>query len=192
MYTKLDAEKVAAIVEQHAPPVPDKAESNRYLFTVKVVLAESLGSAADHRQRSHDPFLILSDHVGHRVAKTRTLYETNDPRWDETFDVSVRGDLWLRATIYHRNLVEEHEIVARAYIHLNPPDFSDYLPRDVWLRLEGKNEQPLDSRLLLRISMEGEKDDIRFYFGRAFRFLKRAENDMTRLIVDKVRLLLLR
>jgi len=38
----------------------------------------------------------------------------------------------------------------------------------------------------LRISMEGEKDDIRFYFGRAFRSLKRAEGDMVRTMVDKV------
>ena len=41
-------------------------------------------------------------------------------------------------------------------------------------------------RLLLRVSMEGEKDDIQFYFGRAFRALKRAENDMTRRIVETV------
>lgn len=37
--------------------------------------------------------------------------------------------------------------------------------------------------------MEGEKDDIQFYFGRAFRALKRAEKDMTRKIVDTVSLL---
>ncbi|KAK4701807.1 hypothetical protein P7C70_g4424, partial [Phenoliferia sp. Uapishka_3] len=184
MYNKLDADKVAKIVEEHQPVISGQAVVNsRYLFTVKVVLAENLRTG---ERRKQDPFLILSDHVGHRVAKTRTLYETNDPRWDETFDVSVRGDLWLRATIYNRNLVEDHDIIARAYIHLNPPDFADYLPRDVWLRLEGTNEQPLESRVLLRISMEGEKDDIRFYFGRAFRFLKRSENDMTRLIVDKM------
>jgi rubrerythrin len=41
-------------------------------------------------------------------------------------------------------------------------------------------------RLLLRVSMEGEKDDIQFYFGRAFRALKRGENDMTRRIVETV------
>jgi rubrerythrin len=47
-------------------------------------------------------------------------------------------------------------------------------------------------RLLLRVSMEGEKDDIQFYFGRAFRALKRAENDMTRRIVETVVPVLLR
>jgi hypothetical protein len=34
--------------------------------------------------------------------------------------------------------------------------------------------------------MEGEKDDIQFYFGRAFRSLKRAESDMLRIFIDKV------
>jgi hypothetical protein len=34
--------------------------------------------------------------------------------------------------------------------------------------------------------MEGEKDDIQFYFGRGFRSLKRAEADMLRIFIDKV------
>ncbi|KAM0747772.1 hypothetical protein T439DRAFT_304877 [Meredithblackwellia eburnea MCA 4105] len=185
MYTKLDAERVSTILAPYEAPPPPPTQS-RYLFTVKVVLGENLVPTGRKSGGTLDPFLILSDPAGHRVAKTRTLYETNDPRWDETFDVSVKGDLWLRATVYNRNLMDEHDIVARAFIHLNPPEFGDYLPRDVWLRLESVSEQRLDSRLLLRISMEGEKDDIRFYFGRAFRFLKRAEGDMTRMIVDKM------
>ena len=40
----------------------------------------------------------------------------------------------------------------------------------------------------MRISMEGERDDIQFHFGRAFRWLKRTESDMVRTFVDKVRL----
>lgn len=34
--------------------------------------------------------------------------------------------------------------------------------------------------------MEGEKDDIQFYFGRGFRSLKRAEGDMVRIFIDKM------
>jgi hypothetical protein len=34
--------------------------------------------------------------------------------------------------------------------------------------------------------MEGERDDIQFYFGKAFRTLKRTERDMTRRITEKV------
>src|SRR5262249_8086983 len=49
-----------------------------------------------------------------------------------------------------------------------------------WLDLDTQG------RLLLRVSMEGESDDIQFYFGKAFRTLKRCERDMTRKITDKV------
>lgn len=187
MYTALDADKVARIVEMNAPPPPPKKGPNRYLFTVKIVLGENLVGPNGSPKSKVDPFLILSDPRGNRVAKTRTLYETNDPRWEETTDIPVLGDLWLKATVYHRNLVDEHEPIARAYIHLNPAVYSDFLPKDVWLDLEDSNQKKMASRILLRISMEGEKDDIQFYFGRAFRSLKRAEDDMTRTIVDKVR-----
>lgn len=195
MYNTLDADKVSRIVELNTPPPPPSAAPTqpRFLFTVKIVHCENLSPpSGNSRSKKLDPFLILSDPAGYRVAKTRTLYETNDPRWDETLDVSVKGDLWLRATVYHRNLVDHHDHVGCAYIHLDPKKFSDFLAKDVWFRLEDQNRQPLDARLLLRISMEGEKDDIRFYFGRAFRSLKRAEGDMVRTMVDKVRLLTIR
>lgn len=52
---------------------------------------------------------------------------------------------------------------------------------DLWLDLDS------NGRILLRISMEGEKDDIQFYFGRAFRSLKRGEGEMVRIFIDKVR-----
>nr|CRX79212.1 hypothetical protein ls5931a1_00048 [Leucosporidium scottii] len=179
MYNTLDADKVSRIVEINAPPPPPQSGPPSYLFTVKIVLGEDLMPPEGHsRTKRLDPFLILSDPNGFRVAKTRTLYETNDPRWDETIDVSVKGDLWLRATVYNRNLVDHHDNIGCAYIHLDPKKFSDFLTKDLWFQLEDSHRKPLDSRLSLRISMEGEKDDIQFYFGRAFRSLKRAENDM--------------
>jgi hypothetical protein len=54
------------------------------------------------------------------------------------------------------------------------------MPREYWLDLDTQG------RLLLRVSMEGERDDIQFYFGKSFRTLKRTERDMTRKITDKV------
>jgi hypothetical protein len=54
------------------------------------------------------------------------------------------------------------------------------MPREYWLDLDTQG------RLLLRVSMEGERDDIQFYFGKAFRTLKRSERDMTRSITDKL------
>jgi hypothetical protein len=63
---------------------------------------------------------------------------------------------------------------------LDPIHFMDFLPREFWLDLDTQG------RLLLRVSMEGERDDIQFHFGKAFRHLKRTERDMVRNVTDKV------
>lgn len=188
MYTAVDADKVASLTR--ANPSTSLAKQaqlthSRNLFTVKIVLGEGLATA-DGVSRV-DPFVTLSDERGLRIAKTRTLYETTEPRWAETFDISVEGKMWIAATVWDRNLVDQHEMLGRTYLALDPSPgsiFNDFLPHDLWKDLD------TTGRLLLRVSMEGEKDDIQFYFGRAFRSLKRAENDMTRVIVDKVKLLL--
>ncbi|KAG0145343.1 hypothetical protein CROQUDRAFT_658787 [Cronartium quercuum f. sp. fusiforme G11] len=181
MYNSIDADNVAKMIHKYEPEQQDRrmVQSASFLFTVKVVAAEGL-VGADGTVHKIDPFLTLSDERGNRIAKTRTLYETTSPRWNETFDISVRGSLWLAATIYKQTLVEKHEVVGRAFLHLHPKAFDDFLAHDLFLDLDTQG------RVIIRVSMEGEKDDIQFYFGRAFRSLKRAETDMVRMIIDKI------
>lgn len=85
-------------------------------------------------------------------------------------------------SIRDRSLVGKHDIVSRSYICLDPRRYGDFLAHDLWLDLD-----PV-GRILVRISMEGEQDDILFFFGRAFRSLKRTEGDMVRIFIDKVRI----
>lgn len=98
---------------------------------------------------------------------------------EETFDISADSALWIVANVCDRALVGKHDIIGRAPVCLDPRQFGDFLTHDIWLGLDSAG------RILLRISMEGEKDDIQFYFGRAFRSLKRTEGDMGRVFVDK-------
>ena len=205
MYNQIQADKLAEIIETQAPPVPSKNEDPRFLFTVKIALAENLVPLDSSPSSMLDTFVTLSDQDGHRLAKTRTIYETLNPRcrssrrcirynsvrnlplcdlWltgDETFDISVEKPLWLMVSIRDRALVGKHDTVGREYICLDPKRFGDFLVHDLWLNLD------TSGRILLRVSMEGEKDDIQFYFGRAFRSLKRSEGDMVRIFIDKVR-----
>ncbi|KAI0052473.1 hypothetical protein FA95DRAFT_1483448 [Auriscalpium vulgare] len=180
MYNQMQADKLADVIAESAPPVPTKNELPRFLFTVKVVTAEGLVPLDASPSSTLDTFVTLSDEAGHRLAKTRTIYETNDPRWDETFDISVDKALWLMVSVRDRALVGKHDTVGREYICLDPRRYGDFLVHDVWLDLDSAG------RILLRISMEGEKDDIQFYFGRAFRSLKRGEGDMVRIFIDKM------
>ena len=99
---------------------------------------------------------------------------------DETFDISVDKALWLMVSVRDRALVGKHDTIGRAYLCLDPRRFGDFLAHDLWMDLDSQG------RILVRVSMEGEKDDIQFYFGRAFRSLKRAEADMLRIFIDKV------
>ncbi|KAF7307798.1 hypothetical protein MKEN_01139900 [Mycena kentingensis (nom. inval.)] len=179
MYNQAQADKIAEIVAQ-APPVPSKTENEKYLFSVKICIAEGLVPLDSSPTSKLDTFVTLSDEAGMRLAKTRTIYESLNPRWDETFDISVEKPLWLMVSVRDRALVGKHDTVGRAYLCLDPRRFGDFLTHDLWMDLDSQG------RVLVRISMEGEKDDILFYFGRAFRSLKRAESDMLRIFIDKL------
>lgn len=180
MYTQMEADKKMEVL-LNAPPVPEKTEhTDRFLFTVKIVIAEGLVPLDSSPSSKLDTFVTLSDEQGNRLAKTRTIYETLNPRWDETFDMTVEKPLWLMVSVRDRALIGKHDTVGRAYICLDPRRYGDFLTHDQWMDLDTQG------RILIRISMEGEKDDLQFFFGRAFRSLKRAESDMVRVFIDKV------
>ena len=127
-----------------------------------------------------DPYVVLGDEYQKRLAKTRIIYRNLNPRWDETVDITTQGPLNIIATVWDWDTLGDHDCVGRASLKLDPSHFGDFLPREYWLDLDTQG------RILLRVSMEGERDDIQFYFGKAFRTLKRTERDMTRKITDKV------
>ncbi|KAK3329011.1 hypothetical protein B0H66DRAFT_507067 [Apodospora peruviana] len=151
---------------------------NQYVFTIKIVEAEDL-KACDPSGTS-DPYVVLCDEYQKRLAKTRIIMRNLNPRWDESVDITVSGALNIIATIWDYDTFGDHDFVGRTSLKLDPVHFSDYLPREFWLDLDTQG------RLLLRVSMEGERDDIQFHFGKAFRHLKRTERDMVRKITDKL------
>ncbi|CAG8562263.1 3276_t:CDS:10 [Acaulospora colombiana] len=177
----MEVEKLVSILYKSGETT-EAPERNKYLYTIKIVLAENL-LPLDNNGLS-DPYCVLTDEQGNRLVETRVIFETLNPRWDEAFDISIDSSedvtRKLCITVWDRDQVGSDDVCGRAGIYLDPTHFNDYLTHDIWLDLDTQG------RVLLRISMEGEKDDIRFYFGKAFRTLKRAQDDMIRLIVDRV------
>ncbi|KAL7421167.1 hypothetical protein Q5752_004052 [Cryptotrichosporon argae] len=174
LYQELRVDELASY-----QPVDEVVPTQKtFLFTVKIVLAEGL--VHEGSSKAPDAFIVLSDEHGNRYAKTRTVYAEFDPRWDETFDVPVRGPAWFMITARHRSLAGKHDVLGRALLLLDPQEHTNLVSKDVLL--------PLDSagQVLVRLSVEGERDDIQFHFGRAFRWLKRTEADMVRVFVDKM------
>jgi C2 domain len=174
----MNVDACAEVLAKIAPPKEKQRRPSKYVFTIKIVEAEEL-KACDPNGTS-DPYVVLGDEYQKRLAKTRVVMRNLNPRWDESVDITVQGALNIIATVWDWDTFGDHDYVGRTSLKLDPAHFSDYMPREYWLNLDTQG------RLLLRVSMEGERDDIQFYFGKAFRLLKRTERDMTRKITDKV------
>lgn len=95
IYTHMKVDKIAETIERSAPPVPEKQEKPRFLFTVKIVIAEGLVPLDSSPSAKLDTFVTLSDEQGTRLAKTRTIYETNDPRCETSSPCPCIGQLIL-------------------------------------------------------------------------------------------------
>ncbi|CAK7565426.1 MAG: hypothetical protein SEPTF4163_003343 [Sporothrix epigloea] len=162
----------------NGPTKPVDRRNAKYVFTIKIVEAEDL-KACDPTGTS-DPYVVLGDEYQKRLAKTRIIMRNLNPRWDESVEITVSGPLNIIATIWDYDTFGDHDFVGRTSLKLDPLHFGDYLPREFWLDLDTQG------RLLLRVSMEGERDDIQFHFGKAFRHLKRTERDMVRKVTDKL------
>ncbi|KAK0618234.1 hypothetical protein B0T17DRAFT_537307 [Bombardia bombarda] len=174
----MNVDGCAEVLLKAEGPKPQVKRPAKYVFTIKIVEAEDL-KACDPNGTS-DPYVVLCDEYQKRLAKTRIIMRNLNPRWDESIDITVSGPLNIIATIWDYDTFGDHDFVGRTSLKLDPIHFSDYLPREFWLDLDTQG------RLLLRVSMEGERDDIQFHFGKAFRHLKRTERDMVRKITDKL------
>ncbi|KAI1489269.1 hypothetical protein F5X96DRAFT_670856 [Biscogniauxia mediterranea] len=174
----MNVDACVAILEKVDGPRRQVRRPAKYVFTIKIVEAEEI-KACDPNGTS-DPYVVLVDEYQKRLHKTRIVMRTLNPRWDESVDVTVSGPLNISATIWDYDTFGDHDFVGRTSLKLDPIHFSDYLPREFWLDLDTQG------RILIRVSMEGERDDIQFYFGKAFRHLKRTERDMVRKITDKL------
>jgi C2 domain/MUN domain len=176
---EINVDACMEVIQRHNPPATQRQRKNTsFVFTIKIVEAEDL-KACDINGLS-DPYVVLTDEYQKRLSKTRVIMNNLNPRWDDTVDIVTKSPLNIIATIWDWDNFGDHDYVGRTSLKLDPAHFSDFMPREYWMDLDTQG------RLLLRVSMEGERDDIQFYFGRTFRTLKRTERDMTRKITDKL------
>ncbi|KLJ06702.1 hypothetical protein EMPG_17813 [Blastomyces silverae] len=174
----INVDACADVLAKHTPPALQRPRKiTNYVFTVKIVEAEDL-KGCDMDGLS-DPYVSLADE-SQRIFKTRIIYDNLNPRWDDSVDIITKGPQNIIATVWDWDAVGSHDYMGRTALKLDPAHFSDFVPREYWLDLDTQG------RILLRVSMEGERDDIQFYFGKAFRTLKRTEREMTRKTTEKL------
>ncbi|KAI8333569.1 hypothetical protein BC941DRAFT_433809 [Chlamydoabsidia padenii] len=178
LYQIMDVDEIADYLRENGGTTIEKEDQVNFLYSIKAVRAENL-QPLDSNGLS-DPYVIF-EIDGKQVCRTRTVYETLNPRWDQTFDLWLGNEtVSVLGVVYDEDLLSAHDECGVAWFKLSPEYFDDYQSHELVLDLHPQG------KLVLRITMEGEKDDIQFWFGKAFRTLKRAENDAAGLIVDRM------
>lgn len=153
-------------------------DPSNYLYSVKIVRAENIPPL--DKNGLSDPYIVLE--IDSKVIfRTRTVYETLNPRWDQAFDICLQNKIVkVLALVYDEDLFGADEECCGGWFELDSNVYSDFQihEKEINLKPQGK--------LVVRIGMEGERDNIQFWFGKALRMLKRAESDAATLIIDRV------
>lgn len=91
LYNLIQVDRVTETLSTY-PTVPEKVERPKFLFMVKIVMAENLVPLDSSPTSLLDTFVTLSDEAGNRLVKTRTIYETLNPRCVCFYFINVSTD----------------------------------------------------------------------------------------------------
>ena len=119
------------------------------------------------------------------LTSSRDVNETVNPTWDETHTVILPPVDRLEIAVYSKNILTSDEVDGTAIIDLSSGTrlrrkLADYQTHDVYLELEPQG------RVLLRLTLEGEKEDVDFWFRRTNERLVRTRDTFLRSLTAKV------
>lgn len=185
LYQVMHVDQVAQYLRENTTPQNTyRSKKNSFLYSIRVVKAENL-QPMDNNGVS-DPYVTF-EIDGKMIARTKTVYETLHPRWDQEFDIWLSEDaVDVCVIVNDEDFISADEECGVAWFTLSPKYAEMYQKDDLVLNLSPQGS------LVLRINIESEKNDIQFWFGKAFRTLKTTETDAAWLIVDKVSIRLIK
>lgn len=177
----LDPEMISNTVNRHDPASQRKYTS--HIFSLRLIKAENLKSANSSSNPSNmHPYITLIDTLARKtIGKTRTINNTNNPDWDEEFEVTLPANstLTVSVTVWDER-IGTHSICGRSLLQLDPLRFKhDGIPQEIYLDLDSQG------RVLVEVAVESEREDAIFVLGRAHRSLKRSQERIIKLIVEK-------
>ncbi|KAI8621915.1 hypothetical protein BC830DRAFT_1163383 [Chytriomyces sp. MP71] len=119
------------------------------------------------------------------MARTRVIADSINPIWDEAFTMLLPPITRLEIMVYSKNLITNDPLCGQASLDLSETSrlkrkLADHHTHDVFLELEPQG------RLLLRLTLEGEEEDVEFWFRRAREKLGRTRNDFVRSLCTKI------
>ncbi|KAJ3203099.1 hypothetical protein HDU67_010392, partial [Dinochytrium kinnereticum] len=120
------------------------------------------------------------------LARTRVVHDSVNPSWDETFTTLLPPVTHLEVSVFSRNLLTADELCGKAVMDFDPKasrlrrKLADHMTHDVFLDLEPQG------RVLMRVALEGEEEDVDFWFRRTRERLMRTRDDFVRALCVKI------
>ncbi|OUM69158.1 hypothetical protein PIROE2DRAFT_57650 [Piromyces sp. E2] len=114
------------------------------------------------------------------LARSSVVHDSVNPIWDETFQISVLPTKAIEILVYNKtSFLTSDELCGKKVVRLSS-GWCDHQTHDIWIKLEPQG------RLLIRITMDGEGEDLAFFFKNAKQRLMRALIDFLRALVHRI------
>ncbi|KAI8904792.1 hypothetical protein EDD86DRAFT_212795 [Gorgonomyces haynaldii] len=119
------------------------------------------------------------------LVRTRAISDSLNPSWEETHQIILPPVTRLEVAVFSKNLLTADEVAGTAIIDLSSGTrlrrkVLDYQTHDLYVELEPQG------RVLLRLTMEGEQEDVDFWFRRTNERLIRTRDDLLRSLTAKM------
>lgn len=188
MESKLESDKVSAVIQTHERRErrlsAARKKGKTYLFTITLIGAKNLKKSDKNSQIYAS---LVDQDTRSQIGKTRAVPSGLICMWNDTFEVKATDSRpkLLKATVWSGNQQTNHEMLGRAIVALDPKSFTrrEYGMRLLTIDLDGLP----GSQLQVMVTADVEQDDIRFFFGRALRYLKRTQDSMVNAVVGQFR-----
>ncbi|KAI8608102.1 hypothetical protein BC830DRAFT_37847 [Chytriomyces sp. MP71] len=120
------------------------------------------------------------------LARTRPVFDCINPVWEESFSMLLPPVSHLDVLIYSKNLISNNELCGKTIIDLSGrlsrlrQKLADHHTHDVYIEFAPQG------RGLVRMTLEGEQEDVEYWFRKSREKLKRTQNDLLRGLTTKV------
>ena len=114
------------------------------------------------------------------LVKSSVVHDSVNPIWDETFQISVLPTKYIEILVYNKtSFLTSDDLCGKKVVRLSS-SWCDHQTHDIWIKLDPQG------RILIRITMDGEGEDIDFFYKNAKQRLMRALIDFLRALVHRI------
>ncbi|TPX74857.1 hypothetical protein CcCBS67573_g03877 [Chytriomyces confervae] len=183
--------KIELVYAENVKPVTKNGLANPFMVvrmpegTVVPAQDPSDSSASAKANTSPSVPVILTGNAC-ELVRTRPVFDTINPVWDETFSTLLPPVSHLDVFLYSKNLISSNELCGKTLIDLSGrlsrlrQKLGDHHTHDVYIEFAPQG------RGLIRMTLEGEQEDVDYWFRKSRERLKRTQNDLLRALTTRV------